>query len=116
MMSDNSQHKIKPHKKFADLDPAKLITKAGEADDQEMDRHFKFLLAHRSFGQFLTPEIMAHLSYFMNTLVLSHKHDTENPFENAKNYPAFTYQKVGPDIIQEQEEVSSSSCDDLPDN
>ena len=115
LQSDNSQYKVKPHKRFADLNPAKLLTKDGEPNDLEMDRHFKFLLQHRNFGLLLTPEIIAHMSYFMSTLVLSHKHDTENPFENAHKYPAFAYQKVCPDIIQEQEEVSSSSDDgDLP--
>lgn len=49
------------------------------------------ILQRKLNGQYLTPEIVAHFEYFMNTLNMGYKHQTENPFDHPLKYPALMY-------------------------
>lgn len=73
------------HSSFADS------YKSGQLSDKEIDDNYKVLLVKRRNGAYLSPEIVAHLEYFMNTLNLGYKSQTENPFENPAKYPALQY-------------------------
>jgi hypothetical protein len=61
-------------------------------------------------GKYMPPNVIAHLEYFMNTLNLDYKSQTENPFENPTVYPALNYKGAveavcgGSDVIMESEE------------
>lgn len=73
------------HSSFADS------YKSGQLSDKDIDDNYKVLLAKQRNGAYLSPEIVAHLEYFMNTLNLGLKSLTENPFENLAKYPALQY-------------------------
>ena len=60
-------------------------------DDREIDENFKIILRNRRLGTYLSPEIVAHLEYFMNTLNMGHKAETENPFLNPEMYQALLF-------------------------
>lgn len=84
--------------------------------DEEIDANFKVLLERRQNGQYLTPEVVAHFEYFMNTLNMSHKNQTENPFDAPLKYPALQYRGMtvlqshtSSDAIMESADGSSSS-------
>ena len=79
--------------------------KAG--DDAVIDQQFKMFLQVGSNGQYLKPDIVAHIEYFMNTLNMDLKGQTENPFEDTEKYAAFQFkQGEGTDVIMEQDSSS----------
>jgi hypothetical protein len=89
--------------------------------DDEIDSNFKLILQRKQNGQYLTPEIVAHFEYFMNTLNMGYKNQTENPFDHPLKYPALLYKgmtmmesPLKSDAIMESVErkSSSSSSDD----
>ena len=91
----------------------KSFVKLGPNDDpvrdEEIDLNFKRILSNRRNGKFLNNETIAHLEYFMNTLNMEHKSNTENPFENPYRYPAFLYK--GP--TEESSENTSDEDSDM---
>ena len=62
-------------------------------DDVLIDKCMKTFLSTSNHGRFLTPDIVAHYDYFMNTLCLSHPGRNQNPCEeaNIELFPALTY-------------------------
>lgn len=62
--------------------------------DDELEQNFKELLKTKRHGRFLTPDIVAHFDYFMNTLNMNQKGRSINPCEEEfqKQYPALEYQ------------------------
>ena len=80
-------------------------------DDKAIDQGFKRLLSERRYGQILSPDIVAHLDFFMNTLNFEHKINSENPFDHPEKYPAFSFNEfeVDGDAIMESDEASSHS-------
>ena len=54
--------------------------------DEELEQNFKELLKTKRHGRFLTPDIVAHFDYFMNTLTLNQEGRNDNPFENTTTY------------------------------
>lgn len=62
-------------------------------DDIEIEKAMKRFLETSSHGKFLTPEIVAHFDYFMNTLRLDHPSRGHNPCdeENIASFPALQY-------------------------
>jgi hypothetical protein len=50
-------------------------------DDVLIDKCMKTFLSTNTHGKFLTPDIVAHYDYFMNTLCLSHPGRNQNPCE-----------------------------------
>ena len=56
--------------------------------DMEIDANFKIFLLCQDNGRYLTPKIVAHLDFFMNTLTESHRKNTEHPLEHQISYPA----------------------------
>ena len=60
-----------------------------EYDDEQIDTKIKNILKERRNGQYLPNDVIAHIEFFYNTLLMSHK--TENPFANPKSYPALLY-------------------------
>lgn len=84
--------------------------------DEEIDANFKLILQRKLNGQYLTPEIVAHFEYFMNTLNMGYKNQTENPFDFPLKYPALQYRGMtiihsasNSDAIMESAEPESSS-------
>ena len=72
-----------------------------EWDDEQIDVNVKTFIKDRRNGQYLPIDIVSHLEYFYNTLLLNH--DTENPFHNPSNYPALLYfDNMSPDTILEK--------------
>lgn len=66
----------------------------------------------------MSPLIVAHFEYFMNTLNMHHRNNTENPFDCPNKYPALQYKGLtvidspsGSDAFME--EIESSSDDEL---
>lgn len=99
--------KAKPFKRF----PNKT-----DLTDIEIDESFKEFLLKRSNGQYLKPNIVAHLDYFMNTLNFDHKSGSENPFKNTEKYLALNYKEnlSSSDVIMESKESSSESDENHP--
>lgn len=52
----------------------------------------------------MSPIIVAHYEYFMNTLNMNHRNCTENPFDCPNKYPALQYKGLTV--------VDSPSCSD----
>jgi len=106
--------KAKPFKKF----PLVQLNHfdSDKISDEEIDLSFKAILSRRRNGQYLNPEILAHLKYFRNTLNMSHKEASDDPFENPILYPAMLHKMIdenfssGTDTIcEDSQEFSSSS-------
>lgn len=94
MMSSNSknQQSTKQANGFAAVKRrASFVKEWKQVPDEEIDTIFKLLLQSKQNGSYLSPEIVAHYEYFMNTLNMSHKYNTENPFEHPLKYPALQY-------------------------
>lgn len=69
--------------------PRKSFVKEIEhVTDEEIDENFKLILQKRKNGQYMSPLIVAHFEYFMNTLNMHHRNNTENPFDYPNKYPA----------------------------
>lgn len=87
--------------------------KSGKLEDKDIDDNYKVLLVRRRNGAYLSPEIVAHLEYFRNTLNLGLKSETENPFDLPDKYPALQF--TGESQVQRfsQSMVTSEEDDDL---
>lgn len=107
----------RPFKKFPVVPRDSFIDPAVKISDEEIDQNYKCILQQRRNGKFLSPKIVAHLEYFMNTLNLEYKSKTDNPFKNPSRYPALHYRMltdgVSSDAIIESKESSSSSSSDM---
>ena len=83
-----------------DNDDDDEIDERDPMEDEAIDHHVKDLLKERRNGQYLPGDIVAHLEFFYNTLIVSHK--TENPFGNPNSYPALLYKdNNSPDTLLE---------------
>ena len=92
---------------------------AGLVSDEEIDQNYKIILRSQRNGAYLSPEIVAHLEYFVNTLSMKHRRTIVNPFEKVAKYPALLFKGIskvesfsnGTGPTQPHEEVSSESED-----
>ena len=58
-------------------------------EDSTIDREAKKFLKPKENGRFLPIDIVAHLDFFYNTLLMSH--ETKNPFKRLHVYKALSY-------------------------
>lgn len=98
MQQANKKGKDKP--RFPTKDRESFAKEWEEVPDEEIDANFQLILQRKQNGQYLTPEVVAHFEYFMNTLNMSHKNQTENPFDQPLKYPALQYR--GMTILKSQ--------------
>jgi hypothetical protein len=59
--------------------------------DKDIDKHYKEILKDKANGFHLPMDIISHLEYFYNTLLMSNK--IENPFLNSQEYPALLFEE-----------------------
>lgn len=94
---------------------------AGLVTDEELDQNYKIILRDQKNGAYLSPEIVAHLEYFMNTLNLMYRSKTVNPFEKVVKYPALLFKGIskvesfsGSSAPTGMHDESSDSASDVP--
>lgn len=101
---------------------------AGLVSDEEIDQNYKIILRAEANGAYLSPEIVAHLEYFVNTLTLKHRSKIINPFQKAYQFPALLFKGVSrvesfsngtgptqPEVSSESEEDNCGVAGDIID-
>ena len=65
-------------------------------EDSIIDSEAKKFIKKEENGKKLPLDIVSHLDFFYNTLLLSH--ETRNPFNNPKRYPALNFILMPPSV------------------